>query len=379
MTDSRIKLLLFLTIFVMCALPLAAAFYFVDDALQRSLNLGFNPQIVRALDIGAQDLKILKNLDPVNEGHYRAQFEEIQDLKRVYEQPRWVKGSILGSLKIYFGLGLAAAVLLSVSVAALLTRRISHSYQVTFNELIAHRERIRYLEEMSSWQEMAKVLAHEIKNPLTPIEVLITSLTKSHFSKTPQEFEQQLRQTQTMVGEEISHLKRTVSRFSDFAKLPQAQLMEANPVHVIEQHLPAVMARFENARVTIQAGDSGADLRTRMDGALFRQVLMNIVCNGVEANPNRAVDFTIEVTETKSSIQLAISNDGEPAPAAIAERIFDPYISGKAGGDNMGLGLAIVKKIILEHAGEIQYAEHANHPRFTISLPRLTRNTQTGS
>jgi signal transduction histidine kinase len=150
-------------------------------------------------------------------------------------------------------------------------------------------------------------------------------------------------------------------------------------VHVIEQHLPAVMARFENARVTIQAGDSGADLRTRMDGALFRQVLMNIVCNGVEANPNRAVDFTIEVTETKSSIQLAISNDGEPVPAAIAERIFDPYISGKAGGDNMGLGLAIVKKIILEHAGEIQYAEHANHPRFTISLPRLTRNTQTGS
>src|SRR5258708_7360188 len=252
MTDNRIRLLLFLTIFVTCALPLAAAFYFMDDALQRSLNLGFNPQIVRALDIGAQDLKILKNLDSANEGHYRAQFEEIQDLKRVYEQPRWVKGSILGSLKIYFGSGLAAAVLLSVSVAALLSRRISRSYQVTFNELIAHRERVRYLEEMSSWQEMAKALAHEIKNPLTPIEVLITSLTKSHLSKTTQEFGEQLRQTQAMVGEEISHLKRTVSRFSDFAKLPQAQLIEAHPVRVIEQHLPAGMARFANAGVTIE-------------------------------------------------------------------------------------------------------------------------------
>jgi nitrogen fixation/metabolism regulation signal transduction histidine kinase len=372
MTDSRIRFLLFLTIFVMCALPLAAAFYFMDDALRRSLNLGFNPQIVRALDIGAQDLKILKNLDSVNESRYRAQFEEIQNLKRVYEQPQWVKGSILGSLRIYFGLGLAAAVLLSISVAALLSRRISHSYQVTFNELIVHRERIRYLEEMSSWQEMAKALAHEIKNPLTPIEVLITSLTKSHLSKTPQEFAAQLRQTQSMVGEEISHLKRTVSRFSDFAKLPQAQLIEANPVHVIEQQLPAVMARFENARVTIQTSDTDANLRARMDGALFRQVLMNIVCNGVEANPNRAVAFTIEVTETRSSIQLAISNDGEPVPATIAARIFDPYISGKAGGDNMGLGLAIVKKIIIEHEGEIRYAAHANHPRFTISLPRVS-------
>jgi signal transduction histidine kinase len=376
MTDNRIRLLLFLTIFVTCALPLGAAFYFMDDALQRSLNLGFNPQIVRALDIGAQDLKILKNLDSANESHYRAQFEEIQDLKRVYEQPRWVKGSILGSLKIYFGSGLAAAVLLSVSVAALLGRRISHSYQATFNELIAHRERVRYLEEMSSWQEMAKALAHEIKNPLTPIEVLITSLTKSHLSKTTLEFEEQLRQTQAMVGEEISHLKRTVSRFSDFAKLPQAQLIEANPVRVIEQHLPAVMARFENARVTIQARGADGDLRARIDGALFRQVLMNIVCNGVEANPNRDVNFTIEVAETKASIQVAISNDGEPVPDAIAARIFDPYISGKAGGDNMGLGLAIVKKIILEHEGEIEYAAHANHPRFTIMLPRPARNTR---
>jgi signal transduction histidine kinase len=372
MTDSRIRLLLFLTIFIMCALPLAAAFYFMDDALQRSLNLGFNPQIVRALDFGAQDLKILKNLDAENERRYRAQFEEIQDLKRVYEQPHWVKGSILGSLKIYFGLGLAAAVLLSVSMATLLSRKISHSYRVTFNELIAHRERVRYLEEMSSWQEMAKVLAHEIKNPLTPIEVLITSLTKSHRSKTSQEFAAQLSLTQAMVGEEIGHLKRTVSRFSDFAKLPQAQLVEANLVHVIERHLPAVMARFENMQVTIQAHDTGADLRARIDAGLFRQVLMNIVCNGVEANPNRTIVFTVEVTDSKSSIQLAIANDGDPVPADLAARIFDPYISGKAGSDNMGLGLAIVKKIIIEHEGEIQYTEHANHPRFTITLPRVS-------
>jgi len=136
----------------------------MDDALQRSLNLGFNPQIVRALDIGAQDLKILKNLDSANESHYRVQFEEIQDLKRVYRATSLGQGQHLGFPQDLLRLsGLAAAVLLSVSVAALLGRRISHSYQVTFNELIAHRERVRYLEEMSSWQEMAKALAHEIQ------------------------------------------------------------------------------------------------------------------------------------------------------------------------------------------------------------------------
>jgi len=369
--DRKIKLLLFLTILVVCALPLAAAFYLVDDALQRSLNLGFNPQVVHSMDIGAQNLKTLKSVDPGHEREYREEFEEIQNLKRIYSQPQLVKSSILGSLKIYFGLGLAGAVLVALSVAAILSRRISHSYRVTFNDLMAHRERVRYLEEMSSWQEMAKVLAHEIKNPLTPIEVLVTSLTKSHLIKTPPEFQEQLNQTQVMVAEEIGHLKRTVNRFSDFAKLPQVQLVEANPVTVIEQHLAAVRTRFGTAQIVIETSESGTDIRSRMDFALFRHVLMNIVANGVEANPARAVTFAVAVIGTEHSVVITISNDGDPVPAAIAPRMFDPYISSKRDKENMGLGLAIVKKIIIEHEGEITYAERAGHPQFIISLPRV--------
>lgn len=365
------KLLLFLAIFIMCVVPIAAAFYLVDDALQRSLNLGFNPQIVRALDIGANNLKTLKRIDMANEPEYRAQFDEIQGLTRVYAQPQLVKSSILGSLKIYFGLGLVAAVLVSVGMASLLGRRISHSYHVAINELLSHRERMRYLEEMSSWQEMAKSLAHEIKNPLTPIEVLVTALAKSYASKTPQEFEVQLQQTRTMIEEELGHLKRTVNRYSDFAKLPRAELVEASPVEVIEKHLPAVKARFINARIVVTTLGAAEDLRARIDSALFRQVLMNVVGNGVEANPGREVAFTIEITATKWSIRVAIANDGDPVPTDIAARIFDPYISARSGRDNMGLGLAIVKKIIVEHEGEIAYAEIGGHPSFSISLPRV--------
>jgi nitrogen fixation/metabolism regulation signal transduction histidine kinase len=317
-------------------------------------------------------LKTLKSVDPGHEREYREEFEEIQNLKRIYSQPQWVKSTILGSLKIYFGLGLAGAVLVALSVAAILSRRISRSYRATFNDLMAHRERVRYLEEMSSWQEMAKVLAHEIKNPLTPIEVLVTSLTKSHLIKTPLEFQAQLNQTQVMVAEEIGYLKRTVSRFSDFAKLPQVQLVEANPVDVIEQHLAAVRTRFGTAQIVVETPEDRTDIRSRMDISLFRQVLMNIVANGVEANPAHAVTFAIVVTRTKDSVVITLSNDGEPVPAEIAPRIFDPYISSKRDKDNMGLGLAIVKKIIIEHNGEVAYAERAGHPRFIVSLPRVS-------
>ena len=371
MSDRQMKLLLFSAIFIVAAVPIAAAFYLVDDALQRSLNLGFNPQVLRSLDVGAKNLKTLKRIDPVNEPEYRAEFDEIQDLTKVYAQPQFVKRSILGSLKTYFGLGLLAAALAAVGVATLLGRRISHSYEVAGRELLAHRERVRYLEQMSSWQEMAKALAHEIKNPLTPIEVLVTALTKSYASKASEEFAVQLEQTQTMIEEEIAQLKRTVSRYSDFAKLPQAQLVEADPVQVIKQHLPAVGARFVNARMMVNGAHGPDSLRARMDPLLFRPVLMNIIGNGVEANPRREVTFTIEVSATKSRIHVNISNDGEAVPAQIAPRIFDPYVSGRRGRDNMGLGLAIVKKIIMEHEGEITYAEIEGHPRFSISLPRV--------
>src|SRR3984957_14821604 len=276
-SDRRMKLLLFSAIFIVAAVPIAAAFYLVDDALQRSLNLGFNRQVLHSLDIGAKNLKTLKRIDPANEPEYRGEFDEIQNLAKIYAQPQLVKRNILGSLKIYFGVGLLAAALAAVGVAALLGRQISRSYEVAVRELLAHRERVRYLEEMSSWQEMAKALAHEIKNPLTPIEVLVTSLTRSTTSKSPQEFQTQLHQTQTMIQEEIGHLKRTVSRYSDFAKLPQAELVEANPVEVIKQYLPAVTARFGNARIVITTRNAADDPRVRMDSSLFRQVLMNIV------------------------------------------------------------------------------------------------------
>src|SRR6202022_1141325 len=105
-----------------------------------------------------------------------------------------------------------------------------------------------------------------------------------------------------------------------------------------------------------QAADSALDLRTQLDSSLFRNVLMNVVRNAVEANPGRRGGFGIHVSHTEKWGEVALSNDGDPVPANLAARIFDPYVSGKGGKDNMGLGLAIVRKIIIEHGGDITYA-----------------------
>lgn len=371
MKESNVKRLLLVSVLVMTGVPLVAAFYFLDAALQRSLDLGFNPQVERALDTSAENLKSLKSADPENAALYRQQFDEVSQLRQVYSQPELLKETVRNSLRTYFGIGLVGAVLMAVGVAVLLSRRISRSYEANFRELMAQRDRVSYLEQMASWQELARILAHEIKNPLTPIEVLVTSLSRAYQSKSAEAFQQQLSQAQVMIGEELDHLKRTVSRFSEFARLPAPQLVEESPARLIQGFLTPLSARFDGADIAMDDTAFEPTARARVDSSLLRQVLTNIVANGIEANRDRRVAFTIRVASMQGRVSIDISNDGAPVAPAIAPRLFDPYVSGSSGKDNMGLGLSIVKKIIVEHGGDIGYAEREGRPCFTITLPRV--------
>jgi len=366
MKDARVGLLLTASIFVMAAMPLAAAFYLLQDALRTSLNLGFNPQVVRVLESSAENLRSLGRLDEANREKYRAEFSEIEELKQVYAEPELVKQRILDSLQLYFGLGLGAAVLLSAGVATLLSRRIARSHARNIQELSRERDKVRYVQEMSSWQELAKMLAHEIKNPLTPIEVLVTSLSKAYLAKPEAEFLTHLTQTQTMIGEELRHLKSTVNKFSEFARMPQVQLADVEFAGELAHQLKT-LSNTADADFEVHTPEN-VTVPVRLDSTLFRQVLINIIRNGVEANPARRVRFTFTTT-VGQNVSLRITNDGLPVPAEIIERMFDPYVSTKTGKENMGLGLAIVKKIVLEHGGDIRYEETDGHPTFVVVLP----------
>jgi signal transduction histidine kinase len=372
MNYGGVRAPLFLTILVMAVVPLCAAFYLLDRAVATSLDLGFNGSVIHALDDSSRNLKTLKRLDPGEQEQYRRQFEAVERLQRVYSDPGTLKAEVLDSLRIYFGLGLVAAVLLSMLLAMVLSRRIARLYEKTFDELIRHRQKVRYLEEMASWQDLARMLAHEIKNPLTPIEVLVTSLSKAYSSQSEADFRRLLDQAQTMIIEELGYLKNTVNKFGEFARLPSAHLVEEDFPGVVAKIVKAVAAFFDAAELRVSERPSPFQARARIDVALFRQVVTNIVRNGVEANPGQRVRFEIELTTSEDSLALSIANDGEPVPADLTARMFDPYVSGKSNKENMGLGLAIVKKIVIEHGGEISYREADSRPAFTIVLPRVS-------
>ncbi len=364
MTDRRVAVLLLLAIVVATIAPLVAALYFMDRALQTSLNLGFNAQIMQALEDESRNLRTLRDLDPAQRDLYRRQFEQVEELRQVYSGSELVKEKVLGSLKTYFAVGVVATLLLAVALAALVSRSIARAYSTAFRELIAQRERVAYLEEMASWQALARMLAHEIRNPLTPIEMLVTSLRRAHESMEVDDFSTQLARTETMVGEELQHLRNLVTRFSEFATLPRIQPTAVNLAALLRQHMESIAATCE-LRYRL-AGPM--DIRASIDPPLFRQVLANIVRNGVEANPGMLVTFDFALAARDGNVELTIANDGVPVPQDIARRMFEPYVSGRNTRDNMGLGLAIVRKILIEHGGEIRYQERGGRPSFEIAL-----------
>ncbi len=370
MKKNSVQYMLFFTVLTMMLLPMAAAFYFLDHSLQTSLDLGFNQQIHQTLDRAAQNLKRLKNVDSENSEKYREDFEQVANLKMIYSQPELVKNNIMDSLKIYFGIGLTVAVLFSLAIATFLSQKISKLYRNTFSDLIRQQEKVRYLEEISTWQELAKMLAHEIKNPLTPIEILVTALTKSFQKKTENEFKMQLLETEIMISEELGHLKNIVHRFSEFSKIPKVQAERHNITEVVRQNIKIVSALFLDAKIEFELTEK-LEHFVKIDTTLFRQVITNIVKNAVEANPNQKIVIKFKLFDLESVVQLKIHNDGTPIPIGLIGRIFDPYFSEKKGKDNMGLGLTIVRKIIIEHEGEIEYALDQGLPGFVITLRKV--------
>lgn len=366
MKGARIGLLLAVSILVMAVTPLLASYYLLDAALRTSLDLGFNPQVERTLDAAAENLRTLRRLDPPRGDRYRAQFEDVQALRQVYSETDFVKQRVARSLTLYFVAGLAVAVLLSGLLAALLSRRIASSHAANVAELTRARDTLRYLEQMASWQELARMLAHEIKNPLTPIEVLVSALPQGHRTRSAAEFEAQLEETRRVIGEELQHLKSTVNRFSEFARLPQVELAHVDLAALLRTQLSSLVETEARDGLSLQLPPSAP---ARIDPTLLRQVLANLVRNAREANPGTRLHFTVTLERQARAWRLAVANDGVPVTAGLAPRMFDPYVSAHANKDNMGLGLAIVKKIVLEHGGDIRHEERDGTPCFVITLP----------
>ncbi len=208
--------------------------------------------------------------------------------------------------------------------------------------------RLLQAQRLAAWGEVAQRLAHEIKNPLTPIQLSAERLQRRLADKlSEQEAEILLRSTQTIVNQ-VAALKGMVDAFSQYARSVEADLQPLD----LNQLVRDVLGLYESSRPALQL-DLAADLpRISGDATKLRQVIHNLLQNAEQAVAEVVVPrILLRTNAARDGVRLAIEDNGPGFPEALMGRVFEPYVTTKAKGT--GLGLAIVKKIVEEHSGSI--------------------------
>ena len=221
-------------------------------------------------------------------------------------------------------------------------------------------------QKVAAWREVARRLAHEIKNPLTPIQ-LSAERMRRHFSGAPPQSKTLVDEcTATIVGE-VESLKGLVDEFSQFARMPSPRTVPTDIGQLITDTVALYNGIFSDVRIA-QRFAPGVPL-VRLDVEQIRRVIINLIDNAIEAMERRG-DIVVEtqLDTGNNLVRVVVADDGPGIPPAEREKLFLPYYSTKRRGS--GLGLAIVRRIIAEHGGSIEVGDNTPRgTRFTIELP----------
>jgi two-component system nitrogen regulation sensor histidine kinase NtrY len=221
-------------------------------------------------------------------------------------------------------------------------------------------------QKVAAWGEVARKLAHEIKNPLTPIQLSAQRVRKAYLKGAP-DFEQVLTECTSAIVQEVDALKNLVDEFAQFARLPAANLASASLHDVVEQALSLYEGLFGGVRIERRLAPDVPALR--LDADQMKRVVINLVDNAVEAIEQRGtVVVSTELDRAQGKVRLGVADDGPGIRPEDKDKLFVPHFSTKRRGS--GLGLAIVSRIVQEHQGVIRVED--NHPRgarFVVELP----------
>ena len=221
-------------------------------------------------------------------------------------------------------------------------------------------------QKVAAWGEVARKLAHEIKNPLTPIQLSAQRIRKAHLKAAP-DFEKVLAECTNAIVEEVEALKNLVDEFAQFARLPAAHLMPSSLHDVIDQTLSLYDGLFTEVRIDRRFAEDLPALR--LDADQMKRVLINLVDNAIEATEKKGtVVISTEFDRTHGRVRLGVADDGPGISPEDRDKLFVPHFSTKKRGS--GLGLAIVSRIVQEHQGVIRVEDNRPHGvRFVVELP----------
>jgi two-component system, NtrC family, nitrogen regulation sensor histidine kinase NtrY len=221
-------------------------------------------------------------------------------------------------------------------------------------------------QRMAAWREVARRIAHEIKNPLTPIKLSAQRLRRKHEDLLTLEGSIFDQCTRTII-EQVDHMKRLVNEFSKFARLPRAQPTLCNLATIVEEVLSFYQHTYPG--VAFGFAKDAALPSLKLDRDQFKQVMINILDNALHAldDGRGSIKVGLSYDPILKIARLECSDDGHGVSPEDKLRMFEPYYSTKEKGT--GLGLAIVATIIADHNGFVRVRD--NHPKGTVIVIEL--------
>jgi signal transduction histidine kinase len=250
---------------------------------------------------------------------------------------------------------------------------LARSFNHMTAQLSSQRDRLVQTERVAAWRELARRLAHELKNPLFPLQLTVENLVRSR-QLAPAEFDEVFEESTTTLTSEIANLKAIIGRFSDFSKMPRPQLERIDAASVIER----VRALYESAcgaAITLRTNVAEAPMPLDADPELLHRAISNLVLNAMDAMPDGGV-VTLSAKPLTEAIEIRVADTGEGLTPEECERLFTPYYTTKQHGT--GLGLAIVQSVIADHSGTITVESNVGSgATFIITLPRASESLTT--
>ena len=238
-----------------------------------------------------------------------------------------------------------------------------NSYNKMIDDLEDSAEKLAKNEREQAWQEMARQVAHEIKNPLTPMRLTVQSFQRTS-SLDSKEEKNKLNDFCDTLIEQIDTMSSVATSFSDFATLPKTQLEKSDIVDATKK----VVEIFEQNNINFQS--SKETIVIKLDKEQWIRVMTNLIKNSIQAIPSdREQNINVEISDSTNSVKIVVSDNGLGVLEKNKEKIFEPKFTTKT--DGMGLGLGIVKNIINSHRGKISYkSKQKKGTKFIISLPK---------
>ena len=250
---------------------------------------------------------------------------------------------------------------------------LNKNFNLMIERLKSQQEKLLLTERHEAWENVARKLAHEIKNPLTPIQLTIDRLkTKYEKSIDANEKENFKNYLKTII-KQIKQIESLVNEFSDFARMPKPILQNSNIIEIIESNISLLREFDEN--ISIKLNCKNSKLFLKCDADQISRVFLNLIKNSIESIQEKSQkngEFTkiidIEIINKNDYITANITDNGTGFTKENIKNIIKPYFTTKPAGS--GLGLSIVNKIINDHNGSIKFNSNNNGAKVEITLPK---------